>query len=135
MYAYIYYSLENRGVFFRGIFKIANGLRKLFSKSNHRLKSILSELLAFFIYLPFVYLGKFFKLIGLKSIAEKLPLSTYQNASYFIMRNDALDRFNAYENRFTKDEIIKMFEDCGLVDIVVPTENKIHWCALGRREK
>lgn len=135
MYAYIYYAVENRGLIFRGMFKIANYFRKLFSNSNHRVKSVLSELLAFFVYLPFVYLGKFFKLIGLKSIAQKLPLSLYQNASYFIIRNDALDRFNAYENRFTKDEIIKMFEDCGLTDIVISTENKIHWCAVGKKER
>jgi len=61
---------------------------------------------------------------------EKFPLSQYRNNSFYTMRTDALDRFGtSLEKRFTKNEIRKMMEDCGLTHITFSETS--FWTAIG----
>jgi hypothetical protein len=70
--------------------------------------------------MPFILLGRFFNYLGLKDLAKRMPLRGYQNRSFFIIRNDTLDRFGTrLEQRFSQKQIIEMMEHAGLADIVV----------------
>ena len=60
------------------------------------------------------------------------PLSTYRDKSFYVMRNDALDRFGTrLEQRFTREQIRSMMSRAGLKDILFSEE--VFWCALGYR--
>ena len=132
-YVYLYYAFDNRGFLFKTIFKLSDLVRKIICKLPMTLKKIACDVLAFVIYLPIIYLGRFFKLIGAKSFAKKLPLSDYQNKSLFVIRNDSLDRFGtSLEQRFTKIQIREMLTNAGLTDIVIP-DGPVHWAAVGKK--
>ena len=132
-YVYLYYAFDNRGFLFKTIFAISDIIRKIVSKLPEKIKVFVCDVLAFVIYMPLVLLGRLFNLIGLKSLAKKLPLSDYQNKSLFIIRNDSLDRFGtSLEQRFTKVQIKEMLTNAGLIDIVIP-DGPVHWVAVGKK--
>ena len=73
------------------------------------------------------------KKIGLKKIAKKVPLSYYSDKSFWIMKNDALDRFGTpLEQRFSRQEIEEMMLSCGLKNITF-SEKEPYWHAVGQR--
>jgi 2-polyprenyl-3-methyl-5-hydroxy-6-metoxy-1,4-benzoquinol methylase len=132
-YVYLYYKLDNRGLGFKFIFHISDAIRRIVSSLPNNLKKIVADFIAYFVYVPLVYLGKFIKSLGFLRLSKKMPLSAYQNKSIFIIRNDALDRFGtSLEQRFTKNEIISMMESCGLTNIIIP-DGPIYWCAIGKK--
>ena len=132
-YVYLYYNLDNRGLFFKLIFQLSNIIRIIVAKLPNKVKKIVCDCIAFFIYLPLIILAKFIKKIGLLKLSKKMPLSSYQNKSFFIIRNDALDRFGTtLEQRFTKNEVISMMQYCGLTNIIIPN-GPIYWCAIGQK--
>jgi hypothetical protein len=90
------------------------------SKFPIKLKKLVCDILAAFVYLPLVLLVRLLAFSGFSKLARRMPLSAYQHTSFFIMRNDALDRFGTrLEHRFSKKEIIKMMENAGLTNILV----------------
>lgn len=132
-YTYLYYNLENRGFFFKFLFAIATGIRKVISSLPEGLKKFCCDLLAVIFYMPFVLAGRFFKMIGLKKLAANTPLAGYQPQTFFVIRNDSLDRFGTkLEQRFSKQQVIDMMTKAGLSDIVV-SEGLPLWHAIGRR--
>ncbi len=132
---YLYYSLDNRGVVYRMIFEAANVLRRVVSRLPFRMKAVVCDVLAVVLYMPFVVLGRMLlKVPLLKRIVPKLPLSYYCDKSFYIIRNDALDRFGTpLEKRYSQAEIRQMMEDAGLVDICF-SENAPFWHGVGRKE-
>lgn len=83
--------------------------------------------------MPFILLGRFVKAIGLKKLARKIPLSDYTDKSFFIVRNDALDRFGTtLEHRFSKKQVIELMEKSGLGNIVV-SPGSPYYHAVGRK--
>jgi hypothetical protein len=62
-----------------------------------------------------------------------MPLAYYRDRSFYVMRNDALDRFGTrLEQRFTRTEIDAMMRAAGLQDIEF-SDDFPYWCALGYR--
>ena len=97
------------------------------------LKKIVCDIIAGLVYTPIVLIGRFIKFIGLKSIAKRMPLSGYHDRSFFVIRNDALDRFGTkLEQRFTKGEVISLMQNAGLTDIIV-SDKFPYWHAIGKR--
>lgn len=132
-YVYLYYALDNRGKLFRSIFWLSNLLRRAVSSLPSAIKRVVCDLLAVLIYMPFVLAGRFLRVMGLKKLAKKLPLSGYQDTSFSIIRNDALDRFGtSLEQRFTREQIIDMMQKAGLSEIIV-SPNFPYWHAVGKR--
>ena len=77
--------------------------------------------------MPFLLLTRVLNLLGLTNLALKAPLSDYANKSFFIVRNDALDRFGtSLEQRFPNLEVITMMENSGLTNIVVSSGTPYH---------
>jgi ubiquinone/menaquinone biosynthesis C-methylase UbiE len=132
-FVYLYYNLDNRGIAFRFIFSFVSIIRKFISSMPSATKKFLCDVLAVSIYVPMVLAGKALSSLGLKEWSKKLPLYYYQNKSFFIIRNDALDRFGTrLEHRFSRAEIKLMMESCGLTDIRF-SNNKPYWHAIGKK--
>jgi len=132
-YCYLYYNLENRGLIFKKIFAMSTTVRNKVSKMNSRNKKIVCDLIAIFFYMPFVIISKIFNFFGLHKISKKIPLSDYSNKSFFIIRNDALDRFGTtLEQRFSKKQVITMMENSGLKEIILSPGSPFYH-AIGKK--
>lgn len=133
-YVYLYYNLENRGFFYKTLFKLSDLVRRIVSRLPRKMKHLICDVLAIIFYMPFISLGRFFKSLGFRNLANRMPLHGYQNHSFFIIRNDSLDRFGTrLEKRFSSKQIIEMMESAGLTDIVVSPGIPLYH-AVGRRE-
>lgn len=134
-FTYLYYNLDNRGFLFRLVFHLSSVLRKGISRLSGKPKRLLCDLLAIGLYMPFVGFSRFLKILGVKeAVRQKIPLYGYENKSFYIIRNDALDRFGTpLEQRFTKEQIRTMMEKCGLSDIVF-SDNIPYWHAVGKKK-
>ncbi|MFN8308953.1 MAG: class I SAM-dependent methyltransferase [Chitinophagales bacterium] len=132
-YVYLYYSLDNRSFFFKFLLSIVTAIRYVTSRLPMALKKLVCDIIAIFVYMPLVLLGRFFKMIGLSGVANKLPLSVYQNYTFFIIRNDALDRFGTtLEQRFSRVQITEMMQNAGLEEVRI-SDGVPYWHAIGRR--
>jgi ubiquinone/menaquinone biosynthesis C-methylase UbiE len=132
-YVYLYYNLDERGPFFRNLFKFSDFIRSLVSKLPGKLKLITCDILAVIIYMPIILLVRFFIFTGLKNFAKRMPLSAYYNKSFFIIRNDALDRFGTrLEKRFSANEIKEMMENSGLTNIAI-SDGIPYYHAVGQK--
>lgn len=131
---YLYYSFENRGGIYKALFNTSTFFRKGISKQNKKIKKFICDLIAIFVYMPFVFLTRFLNLIGLnKKTTKKIPLSYYSDKSFNIIRNDALDRFGTpLEQRFSKAEITKMMTGAGLKNIIF-SNNEPYWHMTGEK--
>jgi ubiquinone/menaquinone biosynthesis C-methylase UbiE len=119
-YVYLYYNLDRRGPFYKGLFKISDLIRKIVSRLPGRIKHFICDVLAIFFYMPFVLTGRFFNFLSFKALAKRMPLHGYQNRSFFMIRNDTLDRFGTrLEQRFSAKKLTEMMENAGLTDIVI----------------
>ncbi len=132
-YCYLYYNLDNRSGWYKLMFKASNVLRLFVSKLPQGIKKVVCDILAVTLYMPWVLLARFFVFIGMRNFAKKIPLAAYENKSFFVIRNDSLDRFGTtLEQRFSRKEVIAMMKNCGLVDIIV-SPNTPYYHAVGRK--
>jgi SAM-dependent methyltransferase len=130
---YLYYSLDNRGAGYKGIFKVSNSVRNVISKMRTGPKKAVCDVIAATVYFPLARFSAIAKKIGLKRVAKKVPLSYYSDKSFWIMKNDALDRFGTpLEQRFSRKEIEEMMLSCGLKNITF-SEKEPYWHAVGQR--
>jgi hypothetical protein len=112
---------------------LSNLIRLWISKMPSFLKKVCCDFIALLVYLPLVFLSKCIEKIGLKKISNQIPLSYYKSHSFYIMRNDALDRFGTpLEQRFSRAEITEMMQKCGLKNIII-SENEPFWHAVGEK--
>ena len=129
---YLYYSFENRPIWFRGLWKLSDIIRRRVSSLPLGLRYFISQIIACIIYMPLARASFFLEKFGLN--VTNIPLSAYRNRSFYTMRTDALDRFGTrLEHRFTKNEIKKMMELANLENIIF--SDNIYWCAVGFRKK
>ncbi len=132
-YCYLYYNLDNRGFVFDTLFWLSNLLRKVVSILPQGLKKATCDILAVILYMPFVYISRFFTFTGFKKLAKKIPLSDYADKTFFIIRNDSLDRFGTtLEQRFSREQVIGLMETSGLSDIVISPASP-YYHAVGRK--
>ncbi|MBK6828551.1 MAG: class I SAM-dependent methyltransferase [Chitinophagaceae bacterium] len=131
---YLYYKLDNRGKLYRFLFSLSDLVRRVVSKMPAWLKKFTCNVMAVFFYMPFILLSRLLKVFGVsKKIRSKIPLHVYENNSFYIIRNDALDRFGTpLEQRFSKAEIQQMMEKAGLGDIVFSNQSPF-WHAVGKK--
>ncbi len=132
---YLYYNLDNRSFLYRALFFLMNIVRMFVSKLPSKLKRVCCDLLAIFFYMPVILFKRFLKLVGVPAkIRSRLPLHAYENTSFYVIRNDALDRFGTpLEQRFSRQQILEMMESAGLGEIVF-SEKVPYWHAVGRKK-
>ncbi len=132
---YLYYNLDNKPYYFKIIFYLSNLIRLVVSKMPAGLKKAFCAFLAIILYMPFVLLCRFLKFVGVpKRIRQNIPLQVYENQSFYIIRNDSLDRFGTpLEQRFSRKQIQAMMEQAGLTDIIF-SEKTPYWHSIGRKK-
>ena len=131
---YLYYALDNRSSIYRFIFNLSTLVRKAISKFPTRLKKISCDIIAFTVYLPFVGLSWFVKLISGNRFYKKIPLHYYLSKSLNVIRNDSLDRFGTpLEQRFTKEKIEEMMHNAGFYELIF-SDKMPYWHVVGRKK-
>jgi hypothetical protein len=66
-------------------------------------------------------------------VRRHIPLQVYERQSFYVIRNDSLDRFGTpLEQRFSRKQIKEMMEKAGLTDIVF-SEKLPYWHAVGKK--
>lgn len=132
-YVYLYYNLDKRGWLFTTLFKLSDLIRAFVCKLPGGLKKFVCDVLAITIYMPLILWVRFLHLVGWNKLAKEMPLSAYYNKSFFIIRNDALDRFGTrLEQRFSANEVIEMMENAGLTNIVLSPDVP-YYHAVGKK--
>lgn len=129
---YLYYSFDNRPIWYRILWKLSDLIRKAVSRLPHFLRYWVSQFIAMFIYWPLARFAWLINLIGFSAdFCDIFPLGTYRNLSFYTMRTDALDRFGTQlEQRYSRSEIEAMLTKAGLIDIEF-SNHVPFWCAVG----
>jgi SAM-dependent methyltransferase len=128
---YLYYALDNRPLWFRGIWWVAEATRRVLCRLPFRVKLMTTTLIATFVYWPLARAGLVAEAVGIDP--EQFPLGPYRHRSFYSMRTDALDRFGTrLEHRFRREEIAAMMERAGLQEVTF-SDHAPFWCAVGRR--
>ena len=126
---YLYYAFDNRGPWFRALWRSTDLARRVISRMPAPVRYGTSQVIAASVYWPLARSARLLERFG--APVERLPLSAYRHRSFYIMRNDALDRFGTrLEHRFTRSEIRNMMEAAGLRDVKF-LEGVPYWCAVG----
>ena len=109
---YLYYKLDNKPIYYRGLFWISNSVRWVISRLPYVMRRFIARLFAGVVYLP---LARTAKLLGKKGKnVSNFPLHHYANMPFVMLQNDALDRFGTrLEQRFSKKEITEMVTNAG----------------------
>ena len=109
---YLYYKLENKPLYYRGLFWTSNSLRWVISRLPYALRKLVAQVIAALIYLPLARTAKLLSSTG-KNVSN-FPLHHYANMPFVMLQNDALDRFGTrLEQRFSKKEITAMLDNAG----------------------
>lgn len=126
---YLYHDFENHSVLYKFFWHISEIFRKIISKQNFFLKSIICEIIALSVYYPLAKISFFLNILGVN--VKNIPLSFYKDKSFYIMRNDSLDRFGTkYEKRYSTKAITKMFNNTGFNNVKIYNKEP-YWCAIG----
>jgi len=132
-YCYLYYNLDNKGFIFKSIFRLSDLFRKTISHMPTAIKKFSCDLLAVFFYMPFILSARLLKQLGFRELSKKIPLSDYANKSFFIIRNDSLDRFGTkLEQRFSKVQVEALMRESGLEEIIISPSSP-YYHAIGRK--
>jgi len=109
---YLYYKLENKPLYYRGLFWTSNSLRWVISRLPYTLRRFIARTIASLIYFPLARTAKLLEKRG-KNVLN-FPLHHYANMPFVMLQNDALDRFGTrLEQRFSKKEITEMLGNAG----------------------
>jgi SAM-dependent methyltransferase len=128
---FLYYALDNRPVFWRGLLSAVTRVRLALSRTEGpRLRSALTWAFTIGVYLPLISLGHTVRPLGL---ASKVPLyDFYRGKSLRRIRQDVYDRFfTRIEQRFRKEEILALRDT---FREVVVSDDPPYWHFLCRRE-
>jgi ubiquinone/menaquinone biosynthesis C-methylase UbiE len=126
---YLYYALDNRPVWYRLLWRVADLVRFVVSRLPHPLRLAISQTVAALIYWPLARIARF---VARRCYSPSvLPLSYYADKSFYVMRTDAYDRFcTRLEKRFRRNEIERMLAGAGFKDIIFSNQEPF-WCAVG----
>jgi SAM-dependent methyltransferase len=128
---YLYYNFDNRPAPYRWLWRTSELLRFVISRAPPFLRYWLSQICAALIYWPLARIAKLLERAGVG--VSNLPLSYYRHKPFYVLRNDALDRFGTrLEQRFSRAQIGAMMTHAGLVDVRF-SEHTPFWCAVGFR--
>jgi SAM-dependent methyltransferase len=126
---YLYYALDNRPAWYRGIWKASDAVRRLVSALPAGPRHVVADAIAAGVYWPLARAALLSEHLGLD--VSLVPLASYRRHSFYIMRNDALDRMGTQlEQRFSRTQIEEMMLLSGLTGIRFH-EGVPFWCAVG----
>ena len=130
---YIYYSFDNRPIWFKYLWKLSNLVRFIISKLPKFLKFLTCDIIALLVYYPLARFVFIFEKFGFK--LKNFPLHFYSSKNFYVMRTDSRDRFGTpLENRFSKKKIFEMMKMSGLEKIKF-RRSPPFWTAIGYKKK
>ncbi len=130
---YFYYALENRPHYYRALWRATDATRRVVAQLPYPARYGVAQAAAAGIYFPLARMARFAERLGVDS--RNFPLAAYRNRSFYVMRNDALDRFGtALEHRRTREEIESMMLKAGLQRITF-RDGVPYWVAVGHRAR
>jgi hypothetical protein len=92
---------------------------------------VISQIIAVTVYWPLARLARLVELAGFSP--SSIPLESYRNRDFYVMRTDAYDRFcTRLEQRFTRAQIERMLIDAGFEKIRF-SDSVPYWCAVGKK--
>lgn len=128
---YLYYSFDNKPLWFRSIWTASDQLRKIVSRLPFPIRKTCTTVIAAGVYWPLTRVALLCERLGVN--VKNIPLAPYRHYSFYTMKTDALDRFGTrLEQRFSRLEIKAMMERSGLTQVVF-REGVPHWVACGRK--
>lgn len=128
---YLYHDLAGAGWLQRRILGGVTVARLCVSRLPLRLRSFVADVLATVVYWPLARLARLVERRG--ADPSRVPLFQYRNRSFYVMRNDALDRFGTQlEKRYSEEEIRILLEGAGLENVVFSV-GPPWWVAVGWR--
>lgn len=128
---YLYYAFDNRPRWFRALWVVSDAMRKGIVRLPPAGRMIASQTIAALVYWPIARLALLLDRLGV--MPSSMPLAWYRNASFYVMRTDAYDRFcTALEKRFTRAEIEAMLTRGGFENVTF-SETEPYWCAVAFR--
>lgn len=127
---YLYYNFDGAPNYYFYLWKISDIARKIICLLPNKLRNLITEIIALGVYFPLARISYLISLVN-KKFFNYFPLSYYSRKSLYTMRTDARDRMGTpYESRFSKDEIEKMMQNAGLINIKF-SNKKPYWHAVG----
>ena len=128
---YLYYAMDNRPWWYRAIWRFSNIFRLIISHLPPTVRLIVSQIVAVVIYWPMARSAALVERAGFSPAA--IPLESYRNRKFYVMRTDAYDRFcTRLEQRFTRRQIEEMLRDAGF-DQIRFSDKVPYWCAVGKK--
>ena len=125
---YLYYSFENKPIWFKFLWKVSDYIRKFISISPKPVKYFLAAFIALLVYFPLSRLAYILEKAGLN--VENIPLSDYRQKPFYQCKNDSLDRFGTrLEQRFSKSQITDMLTNAGCSGIQFSSSTPF-WCCV-----
>lgn len=125
---YLYYRFDNRPIWFKALWNMSNLMRLIVCRLPRVLRLLICDILALVVYWPIARMAQLMAYVGVSS--NRIPLSYYSDKSFYVMRNDALDRFGTrLEQRFTRNEIQEMLEAAGFEKVCF-SDKEPFWVAL-----
>ena len=130
---YLYYRFDNRPLWFRLVWTLSDKLRQIVSRMPAKVRFRVTDIVAASVYWPLARIARLLE--NARVPVDGFPLAYYRDRSFYVMRNDALDRFGTQlERRFTKDEMRMIMERAGLEHITF-NDHAPFWCGLGFRAR
>jgi ubiquinone/menaquinone biosynthesis C-methylase UbiE len=128
---YLYYALDNRPWWYRAVWRLSNIFRVIISPLPPTVRLIISQIIAVVAYWP---LARFAAIVERARISPAaIPLESYHNRKFYVMRTDAYDRFcTNLEQRFTRRQLEQMLTVAGF-DGIRFSDTVPYWCAVGKK--
>ena len=128
---YLYHDLGDRGWLQRRLFNVATVIRAVVSRLPSRARAAVADVMAAVVYWPLARAARLLEKTGRDP--SFVPLFQYRHRSFYVMRNDSLDRFGTrLEKRFSRDGVRCLLEGAGLENVVF-SEGPPWWVAVGWR--
>jgi len=128
---YLYYAMDNRPWWYRAIWRFSNTFRVIISPLPPTMRLVISQIIAVVVYWPLARFAAIVERAGFSPAA--IPLESYRNRRFYVMRTDAYDRFcTRLERRFTRRQIEQMLTGTGFDEIRFSDEVP-YWCAVGKK--
>lgn len=132
---YLYYALDNRPWHYRAIFALSNGLRQLIYRLPTGPRNLTSDAMAVLLYAPLIALAWLLRTLApRKNWYKGVPLHYYLGKSWWVVRNDARDRFGTpLEQRFTRQQLHAMLQQAGY-EAITFSEQQPYWHVIARKK-
>lgn len=125
---YLYYALENRPSWYRALWRASDAARSRVSQMPTHRKRRVTDATAALLYWPAARLTRILSSLGMP--VTHIPLNQYADKTFYVMRNDALDRLGTpLEQRFTRSQIKDMLGRAGYDVSTLTFSNRApFWC-------